>query len=156
MILLLQEIGTTPKSTGSQLLVDNRPFCFVVEDGHRDKKVKHETRIPAGRYRILPRTVGKFFERYSRMHGHKFVPWLQDVPGFEFILMHIGNTILDTSGCLLVNRFLGMDRNGNYIGNDSMSVYKLLYSLMEKALERGEEIWIEVQRKKNTEKPTVV
>lgn len=147
MILVLEEIGTTPNSTGSHLFVDGRPFSFVVEDGYRDKKVKHETRIPGGRYRILPRTEGKFFAKYARLYGHKFVPWLQDVPGFEFILIHTGNTVIDTSGCLLVNRSIGIGRDNNYFGSDSSTVYKLLYSLMEKALDRSEEIWIEIHRK---------
>jgi len=146
MILTLKEIGSTPNSTGSQLLMDGKPFCFVVEDGYRSKKIKHETRIPAGRYRVVPMKEGKFFYKYSNQFGHAFVPHLLDVPGFEFILIHIGNTIKDTSGCILVNRFLGLGTDNNYIGSDSSSVYKLLYSLMRAALERGEEIWIEVNR----------
>lgn len=147
MNLFLEEIGTTPNSTGSQLFLDNKPFCFVVEDGHRDKKIKHETRIPAGRYQVVPRTEGSFFAKYSKAYGHKFVPHLLDVPGFDLILFHIGNTVKDTSGCLLVNRFIGIGIDGNYCGKDSASVYKLLYSLMAAALERGEEIWIEIQRR---------
>lgn len=146
MILTLKEIGSTPNSTGSQLFMDGKPFCFVVEDGFRAKKVKHETRIPAGRYRIEARKEGSFFRKYSKQFGHAFVPHLLDVPGFEFILIHIGNTIKDTSGCILVNRFLGLGTDNNYCGSDSTSVYKLLYSLMAAALERGEEIWIEVVR----------
>jgi len=146
MILTLKEIGSTQNSTGSQLLMDGKPFCFVVEDGYRVKKIKHETRIPAGRYRVVPRKEGKFFHKYSIQFGHAFVPHLLDVPGFEFILIHIGNTIKDTSGCILVNRFIGLGTDNNYIGSDSTSVYKLLYSLMAAALERGEEIWIEVNR----------
>lgn len=146
MNLYLAEIGSTTNSTGSHLFVDNRPFCFVVEDGWREKKVKHETRIPAGKYQIFPRSEGKFFDKYSKQYGHKFVPWIYNVPGFEFILIHIGNFVSDTSGCLCVNRQIGLGNDGNYYGADSASVYKLLYSLMDKALERGEEIWIEIQR----------
>jgi len=148
MNLILEEIFTTKNSTASCLTVENRTFCFVIEDGDRDKKVKHETRIPAGKYQIKPRRAGSFFQRYSKMFGHKFVPHLQQVPGFEFILIHIGNTIKDTSGCLLVNRFVGLGADGNAAGKESTDVYKLLYSLMDKALEQGEEIWIEVRRNK--------
>ena len=147
MNIRVEEIGSTVNSTGSHMFLDNRPFCFIIEDGYREKKVKHETRIPAGRYRVLPRTAGSFFEKYRKAHGHKFVLHIQDVPGFEFILMHIGNTIKDTSGCLLINRFIGIGTDGNFMGSDSTSMYKLFYSLAEKALERGEEIWIEIQRR---------
>ena len=156
MNLILEEIFTTKNSTASCLILDKRPFCFIVEDGARDKKVKHETRIPSGRYQIKPRRTGSFFKKYSKQFGHKFVPHLQEVPGFEFILIHIGNTIKDTSGCLLVNRFVGLGTDGNAAGADSTSVYKLFYALMEKALEREEEIWIEIRRKENVEAPKVV
>ena len=148
MNLILEEMCSTKNSTASCLLIDNAPFCFVVEDGARDKKVKHETRIPAGKYQIKPRRAGSFFQRYSKQFAHKFVPHILDVPGFEWILIHIGNTIKNTSGCLVVNRFIGIGPDGNYMGTDSASVYKLLYSLMDKALEQGEEIWIEVRRNK--------
>jgi len=146
MNIFLEEIGLTPNSTASHLFVDNKPFCFTIEDGHRDIKVKHESRIPAGRYKIVPRTVGSFYEKYKRNFNHKFVPQLEDVPGFEFILIHIGNTVKDTSGCILVNRFVGLGTDGNYSGIDSTSVYKLLYSLIALAFERGEECWIEIHR----------
>lgn len=147
MLLELFEIASTTNSTASLMAVDGRPLCFVVEDGARDKKVKHETRIPAGVFKILPRKSGSFFTKYAKAFGHKFVLHLQDVPGFEFILIHIGNTIRDTSGCLLVNRFVGLGVDGNFSGTDSTSVYKLLYSLAEAALERGEEIYIKINRK---------
>lgn len=146
MNLFIEEIGLTNDSTAGHLFVDNRPFCFTIEDGHRDRKIKHETRIPAGRYRVVPRTTGSFFEKYKNQHGHKFVPHLLDVPGFDLILIHIGNTVKDTSGCILVNRCIGLGRDNCYYGQDSTSVYKTLYSLMEKALERGEEIWCEIHR----------
>lgn len=148
MNIFIEEIGTTPNSTGSQLFVDGRPFCFVVEDGHRDKKVYGETRIPGGRYQIIPRYEGSFFEKYRREHGHKFSIQIANVPGFEFILIHIGNTIADTKGCLLVNRNIGIQTTPrDYKGTDSTSVYKLLYSLIEAAFERNEEVWIEIQRR---------
>ena len=147
MILFLEEIGTTANSTASHLFVDNKPFCFVIEDGHRDQKIAGETRIPAGKYQIVPRREGKFYEQYKRQHGHNFVPHLLNVPNFGLILIHIGNTIKDTRGCLLANRFVGLGTDGNYLGSDSTSIYKLLYSLMAKALARNEEIWIEIQRR---------
>ena len=40
-------------------------LCYTVEDEKRDKKVMHETRIPAGTYKLELRTVGGFHERYK-------------------------------------------------------------------------------------------
>lgn len=156
MNLKLEEIGNTANSTASHFFLDNRPFCFVVEDGHRDIKVKHETRIPAGKYRVVPRYAGSFYQKYKKQHGHKFVLHVQDVPGFEYILIHIGNTIKDTSGCLLVNRYVGIGIDGNYDGKDSTSVYKMLYTLVSLALDRGEEIWLEIKRNPLQIKPALI
>lgn len=148
MNIVIEEIGTTNNSTASQMFVDNRALCFVIEDGYRPVKISDETRIPPGRYQIKKRMAGKFYEKYKKDFGHKWVPHLQKVPGFEFILIHIGNTPKDTSGCLLVARGISMNlTTGDYNGIDSGSIYKLLYSLMNAAFERGEEIWIEIQRR---------
>lgn len=146
MNITINQIGHTPNSTASMLYIDNRPFSFTIEDGFRDKKVKHETRIPAGRYQIKKRTEGRFYELYKKKWGHKFVPEFVDVPGFLYILFHAGNKIIDTSGCVLPNRYVGIGTDGNYEGLDSQSVYKLLYSLIDAAFEREEEVWVDVVR----------
>lgn len=150
MILTILEVASTPNSTASQLLMDNKHFCFVIEDGYREKKVKKETRIGAGRFPVVPVKFGRFFEAYKKKFGHKFALLVKNVPGFDGIMIHIGNYIKDTDGCPLVNRSIGMGVDGNFFGSDSTSVYKLLYSLIDAALERGEEIWLEVIR--NNEK----
>ena len=148
MNIFIEEVGTTANSTGSQLFVDGRPFCFVLEDGYRDKKVPGETRIPPGRYQVLKHTNGKFYEKYTRDFGHDFALHIANVPGFEWILFHIGNTTKDTRGCLLVNRNIGVGASPrDYVGSDSTSVYKLLYALVKAAFERGEEVWVDVTRR---------
>ena len=38
--------------------------------------------------------------KYGDMH--KGMLWVRDIPGFEYILIHTGNTDEHTSGCLLV------------------------------------------------------
>ena len=79
-------------------------LCYTLEEEKRDKKVMKETRIPAGTYQIKLRTEGGYHNRYSSKHKgmHKGMLWLQDVPGFEWILIHTGNTDEHTAGCLLV------------------------------------------------------
>lgn len=148
MNLFVEEIGTTADSTGSQLFVDGRPFCFVIEDGYREHKISGETRIPGGRYQVVKHKSGKFFEKYRRDFGHDFALQIANVPGFEWILIHTGNNVKDTKGCLLVNRNIGIQAAPrDYCGTDSMSVYKLLYLLIKAAFERGEEVWIEIERR---------
>jgi hypothetical protein len=157
MNIFIEEIGTTPNSTASQLFIDGKPFCFVVEDGHRDKKVASETRIPPGRYQVVKRTEGRFYEKYKADFKHQFALHIINVPGFEYILLHIGNTIKDTKGCLLVNRNIGINPiTGNYQGTDSSSVYRALYMIVAAAFERGEECWIEIQRREIIDENTPV
>lgn len=147
MKLTLFEIASTKNSTASLLSIDGTPFCMVVEDGPRDKKVKHETRIPAGIYQVEQRKEGKFFNQYSKRFKHSFVPELLNVPGFTGILIHIGNFVSDTSGCLLVNRWVGLGVDCNFSGMDSTSAYKSLYNILAIEFEHGEKVEIEVIRK---------
>ena len=115
-------------------------LCYTLEDEHREEKVMHETRIPAGTYNITLRTVGGFHGRYTKKYGdmHKGMLWVRDVPGFEYILIHTGNTDEHTSGCLIVGN--SSDRKG-FIGS-SVSAYKRIYPAIAEALERGEEVTI--------------
>ena len=67
-----------------------------------------------------------------------------DVPGFEYILIHTGNTDQHTAGCLLVgdsqeNNILLPD---GFIGK-SVNAYKRIYPGIAQAIEKGEEVTIE-------------
>ena len=88
-------------------------LSYTLEDEYRKEKVMHETRIPAGTYKVTLRTVGGFHAKYTERYGemHKGMLWVCDVPGFEYILIHTGNTDEHTSGCLLV----GDSQNNNQI-----------------------------------------
>ena len=120
-------------------------LCYSLEDEFRNDKVKHETRVPAGTYQILLRKEGGFNARYTKKYGdfHKGMLHVQNVPGFEYILIHTGNTDEHTSGCLIVgdsqenNQLL---KNG-FIGK-SVQAYKRIYTPIAKALEAGKEVTI--------------
>lgn len=115
-------------------------LSFTLEDEHRSEKVMGETRIPAGRYNITLRSVGGFHQRYSDKFPdmHKGMLWVRDVPGFEYILIHIGNTDEHTAGCLLVGNSADMK---GFIGK-STAAYKNIYPDVAQALLDGEEVWI--------------
>jgi len=120
---------------------EGREFlCFTLEDEHRDEKVMGETRIPAGTYRITLRTVGGHHNRYKDKFPdmHKGMLWVRDVPNFEYILIHIGNTDEHTAGCLLVGNSADMK---GFIGK-STAAYKNIYPEVAQALLDGEEVWI--------------
>ena len=83
---------------------DKKFLCYTLEDEKRDEKVMGETRIPEGTYEIKLRTVGGFHQKYTKRFGniHRGMLHITSVPGFDYILIHCGNTDEHTAGCLLV------------------------------------------------------
>ena len=119
----------------------NRKFlAYTLEDEYREEKEMHETRIPAGTYNITLRTVGGFHTRYTEKYGdmHKGMLWVRNVPGFEYILIHTGNTDEHTSGCLLVGdtQTNNQSKEDGFIGS-SVKAYKRIYPPIAKVLEDG-------------------
>jgi hypothetical protein len=119
--------------------------CYTLEDEHRDKKVKHETRIPQGTYQIKLRTWGGFHTKYSRRFADVHVGMLEitDVPNFTDILIHGGNTDEDTSGCLLVGNSQknNIQASNGFVG-ESIEAYLELYKQVKEALLRKESVTI--------------
>lgn len=131
-------------STGGIMFINGSFFCYTCEDEYRLVKVMHETSIPEGRYQIKLRDAGGMNVKYgTRYPGHKGMLHLQDVPGFEWVYIHVGNTDDDTSGCILVGRGIRTVNQESTI-SESVLAYTSLYGLIMLALERDEEIWIEV------------
>lgn len=107
---------------------------WTLEDPRRRHKVHGETRIPAGRYELRLRNEGGMTQRYAARFPdiHKGMIWLQDVPYFEWVYIHIGNTARDTEGCILV----GMDSEAedNMILG-SAAAYRKIYPLIVEAIQ---------------------
>ncbi len=66
-------------------------------------KVKGNTAIPAGTYRIVLQQSARF---------GRLMPYLIRVPGFDAIEIHWGNKKEDTEGCLLTGLIRGYDSVG--------------------------------------------
>jgi hypothetical protein len=128
MLLTVNRFTSDRDATLSVLSIDSVFEGFGLEDEHRTAKVLGETRIPRGFYTVGLRKVGGFHANYSGRFPdiHEGMLQVMDVPGFESILIHVGNTEEDTAGCLLV----GCNANtsqGLTIGS-SVKAYKRLYS----------------------------
>jgi hypothetical protein len=124
----------------------NRKFlAYTLEDEYREEKEMHETRVPAGTYKITLRTEGGFHQRYEAKYGdmHKGMLWVRDIPGFEYILIHTGNTDEHTSGCLLVGdtQTNNQTQKDGFIGS-SVQAYKRIYPPIAEALETGGNVTI--------------
>ena len=104
MKLLLKRIALKDNYTIGKLYIDDKYFCDTLEDAVRDVKIKHQTAIPKGIYKVTLTASPRF---------KRILPRLHDVPEFTGVLIHRGNTIDDTSGCILVgeNKKKGMVLN---------------------------------------------
>lgn len=106
MLLTLQRTMRTDRYTMGTLCIDGTPFCHTLEPFDRQltsatitlqQKVFGQTAIPTGTYPILL----SYSPRFKRT-----LPLLFSVPYFAGIRIHAGNTVADTSGCILVGRYL--------------------------------------------------
>lgn len=124
-----------PTYTIGTLSVDGAYLCDTLEDRVRDlvteRKVKGSTAIPAGRYRVILNWSPRF---------GKPLPLLLDVPHFEGIRIHAGNTAKDTEGCILVGR----NTQPGTLTESKVTMQDLM-QLLTSANNRGEEIWITVE-----------
>lgn len=96
-------------------------------------KVFGKTAIPYGRYEV----VMSYSNRFKQV-----MPLLLNVPGFEGIRIHAGNTSDDTEGCVLVG--YQKDAANNRIVNSRPAIAEL-YMLINEALRNGK-VWMEVKR----------
>ena len=154
---------STQEDSTSGILFEINPdgtksfLCYTLEDEKRDTKVMHETRIPAGTYKLELRTVGGFHEKYKKKYNfHKGMIWVKDVPGFEYILWHTGNTDEHTSGCLIVGQSQesNLVKPNGFIGS-SVSAYKSIYKSIVDAIEtEGAEVrYIDYDTESNCKNP---
>ena len=126
--------------------IEHRALIANLWGPERDVKVKGDTRIPAGRYEIKLRAAGRIHENYLQKFGaefHKGTLHLQDVPNFQYILIHIGNTEKDTEGCLLTGKTYSA-ANGHFTIQQSTAAYKELYAIVRDKLLSGEKVFISI------------
>ncbi len=128
-------------------------FCFTCEDAFQEMKVPGKTRIPAGRYEIKLRNEGGMSGRYGRLFPqmHRGMLWLQDVPDFTYVYIHVGNTNDDTEGCILV----GEDRSETWrkVCNSKLA-YLRIYPQIAQAVELGGGAWITIRDLDRPQLPT--
>ena len=128
MKITVNRFKSDSDATLSTVSIDGVFECFGLEDEWHVAKIPGDTRIPAGSYRVGIRDVGGFNNRYSAKFPdfHNGMLQVKDVPGFEYILIHIGNTDEDTAGCLLVGQ--NANTSSEISIGSSTNAYKALYA----------------------------
>lgn len=132
------EFGTT--YTIGKLYIDDVYKCFTLEDKYREVaatpvgqwKVKGKTAIPTGTYKVT--------YEWSR-HFNGMRPRLNNVPGYEGVLIHTGNTDADTEGCILV----GSTWPGTSFVSGSKIAYDSIVPFIIGAIDKNEEVFITVE-----------
>lgn len=121
-------------STIGELLIDGYFECYTLEDKVRPlgEKIPGRTAIPAGTYKLVIDQSDRF---------QRLMPHLLDVPNFDGIRIHSGNTDKDTEGCILVGSTVV---NENFIGN-SKGVFDQLFAKLKSTFDLGEEVSITVE-----------
>ncbi len=132
----------TPNSTIGDLSINGKWECYILEDTDRglqqemtldeivSKKIKGQTAIPTGRYEIVISYSNKF---------QKKLPLLMNVPGFEGIRIHSGNTNADTIGCLMPGNNKETDKV-----TESRDAFALFFKKIEAAM-KNEKIFITIR-----------
>lgn len=123
-IITVERTIFTDKSTIGELHIDGDLFCYTLEDTCRKgPKIYGKTAIPMGRYQVVI--------DYSD-HFKREMPHLLDVPGFEGVRIHSGNTSEDTEGCILLGMRHGVDEL-----SDSRVAYNKFFDLLKNRLAKG-------------------
>lgn len=153
MEVKVKRIAKKEAYTIGKMYVNGEYVCDTLEDKDRGLtsnmsvaqicgvKIKGETAIPTGRYLVDMKTVSPRFggrAQYQFCRGR--LPRLCNIPGYQGVLIHCGNTAKDTEGCILV----GENKERGKVLN-SKATFNRLYLRLAIADKRGEQIWITIE-----------
>lgn len=128
--------------TIGRMYLNGALFCNTLEDrvvdknkngrfDGKEKKVAGESAIPYGTYKVTVDKSPKFKRELPRLH---------DVPHFDGILIHRGNTAKDTAGCILV----GLNTAKGKLTQSTEYEQKLV-AILKECQAKGEDITITIQ-----------
>ena len=134
------ELKTTCKESGwteGQMYVNGQYFCDTLEPPYKlldcaADKLPNGTAIPEGNYHIVLSPSQKF---------RRSMPFLLSVPFFEGVMIHPGNVVADTRGCILVGK-----RTGPGVVSDSRTTFGTLMSHLTPILRLGNGVIITITR----------
>lgn len=142
MNITLKRVAKKSSYTIGKMYINGTYFCDTLEDTDRNitnnmnptfiksKKIHSKTAIPTGTYKVILNVSPKF---------RRILPRLIDVPGFDGILIHRGNTAEDTAGCILV----GENKVVGKVINSTQYELKIV-KLIQQALDRHEFVTISI------------
>lgn len=142
MRLTLKRIANKKTYCIGKLYINGKYFCDTLEDVDRGLdstmteeeikkiKVKGETAIPTGIYKIILNYSPKF---------KKVMPLITNVKGYSGVRIHSGNSAKDTEGCILVGKNTIVGRL-----TESRKMYDALFKRLQQ--KGSNDITIEINR----------
>lgn len=152
--LLLQRIVSDAKSSIGYMLdlLDKTLIGFTCEDEKREVKVAKETRIWAGRYKLV---LNQVLTDKTKEYRNKFPDFfefhimIEGVRDFIGVYIHIGNDEKDTDACVLIGDLLGnlmvpKYRDGKPV-LESTVCFERFYKKYYPLLKAGKEIYLTIK-----------
>lgn len=130
MELRLERTDPVGDCTIGKLYVEGQFECYTLEDKVRSVKIAGKTAIPGGRYEVVINQSQRF---------GCLLPLLLNVPDFEGVRIHPGNTADNTEGCILV----GETKGESSVGQSRLAFDRLFKKM--KAAAQTEKIFIEIE-----------
>ena len=155
MELTLKRIALRSEYTIGKLYVDGEYVCDTIEDTVRDLdkdgkfangevKIPGKTAIPYGRYEITMKVKSPKYSNFTKYSWAKkydgYLPRLLNVPHFDGVLIHVGNSALDSEACVLV----GENKVVGKVINSVNTFRKLMDEYLVPAKKRNEQIYIDI------------
>lgn len=155
MELILKRIALRSEYTIGKLYVDGEYVCDTIEDTVRDLdkdgkfangevKIPGKTAIPYGRYEITMKVKSPKYSNFSKYSWAKkydgYLPRLLNVPHFDGVLLHPGNTSSESAGCILT----GENKVVGKVINSVNTFRRLMDDYLVPAKKRNEKIVITI------------
>lgn len=107
----------------------------------RNAKKRQKIAIPSGLYRLQMGFSPRFSPRpFYKACGGGLLPRVLSVPAFSGVLIHCGNTIRDTLGCVLVGR----RADASTLVESQKTYSRLMRQFFEPASRDGETMYLEI------------
>ena len=139
MQLTLKRLGTDDDGTYGVLMYSNTPLCLTLEESWKDNQ-QNISCIPAGIYKCIRKYSPTFkVETFE----------IADIPNRSHVIFHVGNTEINTQGCVLTGSSFGElraldDDSGEMEIQSAVLSSKVAFDKMMKKLEGIDEFLLYV------------
>lgn len=138
MLIEIKRVKLNPGNTIGELFINGAHECWTIEDTVRELpgqpvsswKIPAKTAIPAGEYNVIITMSSRF---------KLMLPLLENVPGFDGVRIHTGNTAEDTEGCIIVGQVARVTRV-----DGSKLAFEPLYQKINNALSKGYKVKLRI------------